>query len=86
MPPKKGKGKGKKGKKGKKGALGVDPDDFLSFNVAQRQVLTQLFAQMRKNQEENTEARRKLKETKQMMWDMRENQVSGGEDHLPSIA
>ena len=33
MPPKKGKGK-KKGKKGKKGALGVDPDDYKSFNVA----------------------------------------------------
>jgi len=34
MPPKKGKKKGKKGKKG--GALGADPDEFKSFNVAQR--------------------------------------------------
>ena len=33
MPPKKGKGKGKKGKKGKKGALGADPDDYKSFNI-----------------------------------------------------
>ena len=48
MPPKKG--KGKKGKKGKKGGgLGVDPDDYKSFNVGQRQILTQLFENMRKN-------------------------------------
>ena len=39
MPPKKG--KGKKGKKGKKGnALMNDPDEYKSFNVAQRQILT----------------------------------------------
>lgn len=47
MPPKKGKGK-KKGKKGG-GALGADPDQYKSFNVAQRQVLQQLFVKMRKN-------------------------------------
>ena len=38
MPPKKG--KGKKGKKGKKGGgLGNDPDEYKSFNVAERQIL-----------------------------------------------
>ena len=48
MPPKKG--KGKKGKKGKKGGgLGTDPDEYKSFNVAQRQILHQLFEKMRTN-------------------------------------
>lgn len=35
MPPK----KGKKGKKGKKNSLGNDPDEYKSFNVAQREIL-----------------------------------------------
>lgn len=75
MPPKKG--KGKKGKKGKKGGLGDDPDEYKSFNVAQRQILTMLFAKMRQNQEENENARRTLKETKALIFDLKNNQVSG---------
>ena len=63
MPPKKGKGKGKKGKKG--GGLGADPDEYKSFNVGQRQILQQLFEKMRRNQEENERARRELKDTKE---------------------
>ena len=62
--PAKGKGKGKKkGKKG--GGLGADPDEYKSMNVAQRQILQQLFEKMRRNQEENERARRELKETKE---------------------
>ena len=46
--PAKGKGKGKKkGKKG--GGLGADPDEYKSMNVAQRQILQQLFEKMRRN-------------------------------------
>ena len=63
MPPKKG-GKGKKkGKKG--GGIGADPDEYKSLNVAQRQILQQLFDKMRTNQEANEKARRELKETKE---------------------
>ena len=74
MPPKKGKGK-KKGKKGG-GVLGADPDNYKSFNVAQRQVLQQLFVKMRKNQEENERARRELKETKEAFRQQEEEIVS----------
>ena len=60
MPPK----KGKKGKKGKKlPALGSDPDEYKSFNVAQREILQQLFAKMRRNKDENDAARNDLKDT-----------------------
>jgi hypothetical protein len=73
MPPKKG--KGKKGKKGKKGG-GVDPDEYKSFNVAQRQILQQLFEKMRKNQAENNDARRELLDTIGDLSNIRENNVS----------
>ena len=73
MPPKKG--KGKKGKKGKKGNA-ADPDEYKSFNVAQRQILTQLFEKMRKNQEENTRIRRELKDTIDDLGYLNDNNVS----------
>ena len=73
MPPKKG--KGKKGKKSKKGG-GVDPDEYKSFNVAQRQILQQLFEKMRKNQAENNDARRELLDTIGDLSNIRENNVS----------
>ena len=75
MPPKKGKGK-KKGKKGKKGPLGADPDDYKSFNVAQRQILQALFEKMQKNKKENDDVRRNVKETKEDLREFNTNQVS----------
>ena len=73
MPPKKGK-KGKKGKK-KGGGLGNDPDEYKSFNVAQRQILQQLFEKMRKNKEDNERARYELKETIEMVNNHHSNMV-----------
>ena len=74
MPPKKGKKKGKKGKKG--GALGADPDEFKSFNIAQRQILQALFEKMQVNKEENDQIRRELKDTKKDFDDLEANNVS----------
>lgn len=76
MPPKKGKGGKKKGKKGKKGVLGADPDDYKSFNIDQRGILLTLFANMRKNQEENNKVRHDLKESLNQYRSLHDNYVS----------
>lgn len=75
MPPKKG--KGKKGKKGKKGGgLGNDPDEYKSFNVAERQILQMLFQKVRKNQEMNNKVREDVLNTKKDFRELSENNVS----------
>lgn len=75
MPPKKG--KGKKGKKGKKGGgLGNDPDEYKSFNVAERQILQMLFQKVRKNQEINNKVREDVLNTKKDFRELSENNVS----------
>ena len=58
MAPKKKKGGGGKGKKGK---LGEDSEDLKSFNLAQRQVLAQLFNRLDELQEENADLRHETK-------------------------
>ena len=53
-----GKKKGKKKGKGKKGIdLMNDPDDFKSFNVAQRQTIADLMERMNRLREENVQLR-----------------------------
>ena len=57
-----GKKKGKKKGKAKGPDLFNDPDEFKSFNVAQRQVLSTIFARMNELKERNTQLRNEHKE------------------------
>ena len=58
-------GKKKGGKKKGKGGPDPfnDPDEFKSFNVAQRQTIAMLMEKMNKLKEENTELRDSVKES-----------------------
>ena len=72
-----GKKKGKKKGKGKKGVdMMNDPDDFKSFNVAQRQTIQDLMERMNALREENTNLRNTHKDQLEGQIQSTKNNVS----------